>query len=185
MGLCRACRVCLLRPLLEQRIRKTLAREHLWRFVVTEIGGDDKQPTLRWHVDAALRRQMEKTRLGAAGVVHGSSPVEHWPDRAGFPRSVERRRAVPPGEEGWRGALGTVASVGGWVHTPTHLCHGTRTDAGESGEDRDRNRRLRPRDDGGSRRDPRNTGAYDDGRAWASRDGDDCAGADHLTAPGC
>ena len=51
------------RSSLEQRI-KTLAREHLSRFVVTEIGGDDKQPTLRWHVDAALRRQMEKTRLG-------------------------------------------------------------------------------------------------------------------------
>ena len=49
---------------MEQRIRKTLAREHLSRFVVTETGGDDKQPTLRWHVDAALRRQMEKTRLG-------------------------------------------------------------------------------------------------------------------------
>ena len=52
------------RSSLEQRVRKTLAREHLWRFVVTEIGGDDKQPTLRWHVDAGLRRQMEKTRLG-------------------------------------------------------------------------------------------------------------------------
>jgi transposase len=49
---------------LEQRIKKTLGREHLSRFVVTEIGGDDKEPTLRWHVDAALRRQMEKTRLG-------------------------------------------------------------------------------------------------------------------------
>src|SRR5271165_344799 len=34
------------RSSLEQRIRKTLAREHLSRFVVTEIGGDDKQPTL-------------------------------------------------------------------------------------------------------------------------------------------
>ena len=51
---------------LEQRIKKTLGREHLSRFVVTEIGGDDKQPTLRWHVDAARRRQMEKTRLGRA-----------------------------------------------------------------------------------------------------------------------
>src|SRR5271165_5740982 len=52
------------RSSLEQRIRKTLAREHLSRFVVTEIGGDDKQPTLLWHVDAALRRQLETTRLG-------------------------------------------------------------------------------------------------------------------------
>ncbi|HEV2247196.1 MAG TPA: transposase [Terriglobia bacterium] len=49
---------------LEQRIKKTLAREHLSRFVVTEIGGSGQTPTLRWHVDAALRRQLEKTRLG-------------------------------------------------------------------------------------------------------------------------
>jgi len=52
------------RSSLEQRIRKTLGREHLSRFVIAEIGGDDKQPTLLWQVDAALRRQMEKTRLG-------------------------------------------------------------------------------------------------------------------------
>jgi hypothetical protein len=30
----------------------------------SKIGGTDKQPTLHWHVDAALRRQLEKTRLG-------------------------------------------------------------------------------------------------------------------------
>src|ERR1700675_2999491 len=56
------------RSSLEQRIQKALAREHLSRFVVTEIGGDDKQPTLRWHVDAALRRHLEKTRLGRRGL---------------------------------------------------------------------------------------------------------------------
>ena len=167
------------RSSLEQRIRKTLAREHLSRFVVTEIGGDDKQPTLRWHVDAALRRQLEKTRLGRRVLC-----TDHhlW---STVPRPVERRRTVPPGEEGWRGALGTVTSMGGWVHTPTHLCNATRTDARESGEDRARHRRLRPRDDGRSRRDPRNTGTYDDARAGASRDGDDRAGVEHLTAPGC
>src|ERR1019366_7536492 len=89
----------------------------------------------------------------ATGAVHGSSPVGHWSDCAGIPRSVERRRTVPPGEERWCGALGAVASVGGWVHTATHLCHGARTDAGESGEDRARNRRLRARDDERSGRD--------------------------------
>lgn len=52
------------RSSLEQRIQKTLAREHLSRFVVTEIGGSDKVPTLNWYVDTALRRQLEKTRLG-------------------------------------------------------------------------------------------------------------------------
>lgn len=52
------------RSSLEHRVQKMLAREHLSSFVVTMIGGGDKAPTLRWHVDAALRRQLEKTRLG-------------------------------------------------------------------------------------------------------------------------
>jgi transposase len=52
------------RSSLEQRVNKALAREHLSHFVVTKIAGDDKTPSLRWHVDAALRRELEKTRLG-------------------------------------------------------------------------------------------------------------------------
>ncbi len=52
------------RSSLERRAQKTLAREHLSSFVVTTIGGDDKAPTFRWHVDTALRRRLEKTRLG-------------------------------------------------------------------------------------------------------------------------
>ena len=49
---------------LEQRVKKALAREHLSSFVVTTIAGSDTAPTLHWHVDAALRRELEKTRLG-------------------------------------------------------------------------------------------------------------------------
>ena len=49
---------------LEQRSKKALAREHLSSFVVTTIAGSDKQPTFGWRVDASLRRQLEKTRLG-------------------------------------------------------------------------------------------------------------------------
>jgi transposase len=52
------------RAVLEQRVKKALAREHLSHFVVTEISGGDKRPTFNWHVDAARRRQLEKTRLG-------------------------------------------------------------------------------------------------------------------------
>lgn len=52
------------RSSLESRVKKTLAREHLSQFVVTEIGGGEKTPALIWKVDAALRRQLEKTRLG-------------------------------------------------------------------------------------------------------------------------
>ena len=49
---------------LQRRVVRILAREHLSRFVVAEIGGDETTPTLRWHVDTELRRQLEKTRLG-------------------------------------------------------------------------------------------------------------------------
>ncbi len=52
------------RSRLEDRVKKALAREHLSSFVVTTIAGDDKAPTLHWEVDAAKRRELEKTRLG-------------------------------------------------------------------------------------------------------------------------
>jgi transposase len=52
------------RDSLDHRVKKTLAREHLSRFVVTTIAGNDKEPTFRWRVDVPLRRQLEKTRLG-------------------------------------------------------------------------------------------------------------------------
>jgi hypothetical protein len=52
------------RSSLTQRTKKALAREHLSSFVVTAVGGTDQVPTLHWHVDAALRRQLETTRLG-------------------------------------------------------------------------------------------------------------------------
>lgn len=49
---------------LQQRVKKTLRREHLSTFVVVEIGGTDKTPTLVWHVDAERRKLLEQTRLG-------------------------------------------------------------------------------------------------------------------------
>ena len=52
------------RSSLEQRVQTALAREHLSSFVITTITGEDKAPKLRWKVDPALRRALEKTRLG-------------------------------------------------------------------------------------------------------------------------
>src|SRR5713101_1167513 len=52
------------RSRLELRVNKALAREHLSSFVVTTFAGSETAPTLHWHVDAALRRELEKTRLG-------------------------------------------------------------------------------------------------------------------------
>jgi len=52
------------RATLEARVKKTLGREHLADFVVTTIGGSPTRPTLHWAVDAARRRELERTRLG-------------------------------------------------------------------------------------------------------------------------
>jgi hypothetical protein len=49
---------------LEARVQKTLAREHLASFVLPTIAGPAERPTFTWRVDAALRRKLERTRLG-------------------------------------------------------------------------------------------------------------------------
>ena len=52
------------RSAVQERVSKALAREHLSSFVVTTVAGSEDKPTLSWHVDAALRRELERTRLG-------------------------------------------------------------------------------------------------------------------------
>ena len=52
------------RSRLQDRVKKALSREHLSSFVVTTIAGTDQAPSLHWEVDAAKRRELEKTRLG-------------------------------------------------------------------------------------------------------------------------
>lgn len=52
------------RTVLECRVQKVLAREHLSSFVVPSTAGDESTPTFSWRVDATLRRQLERTRLG-------------------------------------------------------------------------------------------------------------------------
>jgi len=52
------------RESLEERVAKVLRREHLSEFVVTKVSGKGKRLSLDWHVDAARRRHLERTRLG-------------------------------------------------------------------------------------------------------------------------
>jgi transposase len=52
------------RASLEQRVKKVLQREHLSDFVIVEVGGTEKAPTLTWHVDEQRRKNLEQTRLG-------------------------------------------------------------------------------------------------------------------------
>lgn len=52
------------RASLEQRVKKALRREHLSDFVMADVGGTEKNPTLTWHVDEQRRKHLEQTRLG-------------------------------------------------------------------------------------------------------------------------
>jgi transposase len=52
------------RSSLEQRVKKTLRREHLTTFIVTEIAGTETEPTFTWRVDAQRRQELEQKRLG-------------------------------------------------------------------------------------------------------------------------
>jgi len=52
------------RASLEQRVKKALRREHLSDFVMVDVGGTEKAPTLTWHVDEERRKNLEQTRLG-------------------------------------------------------------------------------------------------------------------------
>jgi hypothetical protein len=49
---------------LEARVRKALQREHLSEFVMAEVKQSRGKVSLNWHVDAARRRRLERTRLG-------------------------------------------------------------------------------------------------------------------------
>jgi hypothetical protein len=60
----RAARGRIGREELESRVQKALRREHLWEFVVATVEERAGQIRLRWHVDAAQRRRLERTRLG-------------------------------------------------------------------------------------------------------------------------
>lgn len=52
------------REALEDRVRKALRREHLSEFVVAQVSECGGRLSLDWHVDSALRRRLERTRLG-------------------------------------------------------------------------------------------------------------------------
>jgi hypothetical protein len=52
------------RDALEIRVQKALGREHLSEFVVATVKERGGKVSLHWHVDAARRRLLERTRLG-------------------------------------------------------------------------------------------------------------------------
>ena len=52
------------RASLEQRVKKALRREHLSDFVMVDVSGSEKAPTITWHVDEQRRKHLEQTRLG-------------------------------------------------------------------------------------------------------------------------
>jgi len=60
----RAARGRIQREALEGQVGRALQHEHLSEFVVATVKQDRGPVSLHWHVDAARRRQLERTRLG-------------------------------------------------------------------------------------------------------------------------
>ena len=60
----RAARGRIRRDTLEDRVQKALGREHLAEFVTATVKEGRGKLSLDWHVDAAKRRLLERTRLG-------------------------------------------------------------------------------------------------------------------------
>jgi len=60
----RAARGRIQRQVLEDRVQKALRREHLSEFVIATVKEGRGKVSLHWHVDAARRRLLERTRLG-------------------------------------------------------------------------------------------------------------------------
>ena len=54
----------LTREVVEGHAQRILAKEHLAKFVVVTVVGRGKHLTLEWQVDGALRRELERGRLG-------------------------------------------------------------------------------------------------------------------------
>src|SRR5438445_274704 len=52
------------REALEDKVQKALRREHLSKFVIATVKEERGKVSLHWHVDAARRRLLERTRLG-------------------------------------------------------------------------------------------------------------------------
>ena len=52
------------REALEDNVQKALRREHLSKFVIATVNEGRGKVSLHWHVDAARRRLLERTRLG-------------------------------------------------------------------------------------------------------------------------
>jgi hypothetical protein len=113
------------RSRLELRIKKALAREHLASFVVTPVAGAQAAPSLQWHLDEALRRELERTRLGsgccARTVTTGAPGASSTPSAgSGTSRScsAERRKAA------WFPARRTSGSTDRCGCIPSRRCPG-------------------------------------------------------------
>ena len=101
------------RESLEERVRKTLQREHLSEFVITTVRRNGKQLSLELACRCGPAAPAGAYAPGPAGVVHRPPYLEYRPDRVCLPRSVARGGSVPAGQKRRARALGSIAPMGG------------------------------------------------------------------------
>jgi len=92
--------------------RRALRREHLSEFVIATVKRGRGKVSLHWHVDAARRRLLERTRLGRRVLC-----TDHHAWTTGrivlrFPGPVECGGTVPTSQERRRRILGAISPVG-------------------------------------------------------------------------
>jgi hypothetical protein len=118
------------RQALEDRVQKALRREHLSEFVIATVKQGRGKVSLHWHVDAARRRLLERTRLGRRVLC-----TDHHAWSTG--RIVYGFRGQWNVEELFRRAkgriLGAIAPVGRQFLAIAYVRHGDWLDVGQPG----------------------------------------------------
>lgn len=120
---------------------------------------------------------------GQAGTVYGSAQLEHRANRLRLPKTVERRGAVPQGQERRRGSLGAVTPVGRWIVASAYLRDRAWPDARELGEDCAEDRRIGASDDARTGRDQGDPGEDKDRGSGTTANVDAGTGAHDRAAP--
>ena len=147
------------REALEDKVQKALRREHLSKFVIATVKEERGKVSLHWHVDAARRRLLERTRLGRRVLCTDRPCLEQRKNRVCLPGAVERGGTLPAGQEGRGRTLGAFAPMGRQLVAAAHLRHSDRLDVGKPGSPGTRHPEVGTQHDEGTGRGESHIGA--------------------------
>ena len=116
---------------LQQRVNTILRNEHLGSFVVVNIGGEETAPTFSWRVDAGLRRELERTRLGRRVLCTDRHTWSTERILWGFRGQWKVEELFRRSKGGGHRSVGAFASMVRRFDPPSHVCRGAGPNACE------------------------------------------------------